>query len=78
MSYGRMAKPVVCSDASHEQGHEIQKHKSENEQIRTLLERQRDQILADGQAESRKHEFQADYDRRSVQKLNETMKSQKE
>ena len=36
------------------------------------------QILADCQAEIRKHEFQAEYDRRSTQKLNETIESQKE
>ena len=35
-------------------------------------------ILADCQAEIRKHEFQADYDRRSIQKLNETIESQEE
>ena len=52
---------------------------SENEQIRILLDRQREHILADCQAEIRKHEFQADYDRRrSIQKLNETIESQKE
>ena len=51
---------------------------SENEQIRILLERQREQILADGQAEIRKHEFQADYDRRSIQKLNEMIVSQRD
>ena len=39
---------------------------SENEQIRILLERQREQILADFQAEIQKHEFQADYDRRTM------------
>ena len=44
---------------------------SESEQIRTLLDRQREQILADCQAEIRKHEFQAEYDRLSIQKLNE-------
>ena len=49
-----------------------------NEQIRTLLDRQREQILADCQAENRKHEFQADYDRRSIQKLSETIESQQE
>ena len=47
-------------------------------QIRTLLEREREQILADCQAEIRKHEFQADYDRRSIPKLNETIESQNE
>ena len=51
---------------------------SECEQIRTLLDRQREQILPDRHAEIRKHEFQADYDRRSFQKLNETIESQKE
>ena len=50
---------------------------SENEQIRILLERQKEQILADCQAEIQKHEFQADYDRRSIQKLNEMIESQR-
>ena len=50
----------------------------ENEQIKILLERQREQILADCQAEIRKHEFQADFDRRRKQKLNETNEWQKE
>ena len=50
---------------------------SENEQIRILLERQKEQILADYRAETRKHEFQADYDRRSIQKLNEVIESQR-
>ena len=35
---------------------------SENEQIRILLERQKEQILADCGAEIQKHEFQANYD----------------
>ena len=51
-------------------------HSSDSEQIRILLERQREQILADCQAEIRKHEFQADYDRRSIQKWNEMIESQ--
>ena len=50
---------------------------SENEQIRILLERQREQILADCQPEIQKHEFQADYDRRSIQKLNEVIESRR-
>ena len=57
---------------------EIPSHSSESEQIRILLERQREQILADCQAEIRKHEFQAYHDRRSIQKLNEMIESQKE
>ena len=76
VSHDRTGKPVVCRLVSSAQ--ETQRHNSENEQIRTLLERQREQILADCQAEIQKHEFQADYDRRSIQKLNETIESQKE
>ena len=60
MSHDRTGKQVVCRDASHAQGHEIQRQNSESEQIRTLLDRQREQILADCQALIRKHEFQAD------------------
>ena len=51
MSHDRTVKPVVCRDASHAQGLEIQRQNSENEQSRTLLERQRERILADCQAE---------------------------
>ena len=78
MSHDRTGKPVVCRDIIHERCQEIQRRNSESEQIRTLLDRQREQILADCQAEIRKHEFQADYDRRSIHKLNETIESQKE
>ena len=74
----RADQKVVCRDTSHEQVHEIQRQNSESDQIRTLLDRQREQILADCEAEIRKHEFQADYDRRSIQKLSETIESQKE
>ena len=49
-----------------------------NAQIRTLLDRQKEQILAECQAEIKKHEFQANYDRRSIQKLSETIESQQE
>ena len=51
---------------------------SENEQIRILLERQTEQILADCGSEIQKHEFQADYDRRSIQKLNGVIGSQRD
>ena len=50
---------------------------SENEQIRILLERRREQIFADCQAEIQKHEFQTDYDRKSIQQLNEVIESQR-
>ena len=65
----RSGQPVV------ERGQELN---TEHAQIRTLLDRQREQILADCQAEIRRHEFQANYDRRSIQKLSETIESQQE
>ena len=49
-----------------------------NAQTRTLMDRQKEQILAECQAEIKKHEFQADYDRRSIQKISETIESQQE
>ena len=65
--------PLSTVAKSHESGYEIQRQNSENEQIRTLLDRQMEQILADCQAEIRKHEVQADCDRRSIQKLSATI-----
>ena len=58
-----------------ERGQELN---TEHAQIRTLLDRQREQILADCQTKTKKHEFQANYDRRSIQKLSETIESQQE
>ena len=52
-------------------------HDSENGQIRIPLERQKEQILADCRAEIQKHEVQADNDRRSIQKLNGVIESQR-
>ena len=78
MSHARTGQPVVCRDVSHGSGYEIQRQNSESEQMRTLLDRQREQILADCQAEIRRHELQANYDRRSIQKLSETIESQQE
>ena len=49
VSHDRTGRPVVCRLVSSAQ--ETQRHNSENEQIRTLLERQSEQILADCQAE---------------------------
>ena len=68
-SHDRKRPPVV------ETG---QEQNLEQAQIRTLLDRQREQILADCQAEITKHEFQADYDRRRKQKISETIESQQE
>ena len=50
----------------------------ENERIRILLERQKEQILAEVRTEIQKHEFQADSDRRSIQELNGIIDSQQE
>ena len=49
-----------------------------NAQIRTLLDRQKERILAECRAEIKKHEFQADYDRRSLLKLGAIVESQRE
>ena len=58
-----------------------QKRKSsrdlENKQIRILLERQIEQILAEVRSEIKKHELQADSDRRSVQELTRIIDSQR-
>ena len=56
---------------------EMPSHSTESEQIRILLERQKEQHLADSRAEIQKHEFQADCDRRSIQKLTEVIESQR-
>ena len=78
VSHDRTERPVVCSLGPRvSSAQETQRYSPESE-IRTLLKRQREQILADCQAEIRKHEFQADDDRRSIQKLSETIESQKE
>ena len=58
----RTGQPVVDRDKSQESGNEIQRQNSENEQIRTLLDRQRDQ------SEIRKHEFQVDFENDRVAK----------
>ena len=68
-SHDRTEQPVV------ETG---QEQTLEHAQIRTLLDRQREQILADCQTEIKKHEFQPNYDRRSIQKFSETIESQQE
>ena len=49
----------------------------ENETIRILLERQKEQILTKVRAEIQKHELQADSDRRSNQELNGIIESQR-
>ena len=48
----------------------------ENERIRILFERQKEQILAEVRTEIQKHEFQAESDRRSIQELTGIIDSQ--
>ena len=49
----------------------------ENERIKILLERQKEQILPEVRTEIQKHELQADSDRRSIQELNGIIESQR-
>ena len=49
----------------------------ENERIKILLERQKEQILAEVRTEIQKHEIQADSDRRSIQELTGIIDSQR-
>ena len=49
----------------------------ENERIRILLERQKEQILSEVGTEIQKHEFQAESGRRSIQELNGIIESQR-
>ena len=65
----RTGRPVMASGQELNVG---------NAQIRTLVDQQKEQILAECQAEIKKHEFQANYDRRSVQKLSKLIESQLE
>ena len=65
----RTVRPVVDRNQELNTGHA---------QIRTLLDRQKEQIFAECQAEIEKHEFQTNYDRRREQKLSETMQAQQE
>ena len=51
---------------------------SQDAQIRTLLDEQKERILAECQAEINRHEFQADYNRRSLLRLGEIVESERE
>ena len=70
-------RPFVCStfDLQVSSVQETQRHSSESDQIRILLERQKEQILADCRAEIQTHEFHADYDRRKISKNRELLES---
>ena len=78
VSHDVTGRPVVKPfDSQIPNVREIPSHNSEIEQIRILLERQREQIRADCQAEIRKHECQADNDRKSIKTLSEVIESQR-
>ena len=49
----------------------------ENQRIRILFERQKEQILAQVRTEIHKHEVQAESDRRSIQELTGIVDSQR-
>ena len=72
-----MERPVheLCSLGS--SSREKPSRDSENEHIRILFDRQREQILADYRAEIQKHEFQADSDTRIIQELSGIVESQR-
>ena len=73
----RTGRPVHELSSVGSSSREKPSRDSENEQIRISHERQKEQILDDCTAEIHKHEFQADYDRRSIQKLNGIIESQR-
>ena len=73
----RTGRPVHELSSPSSRSREKPSRDSENERIRILLERQKEQILADFRAEIHKHEFQADSDRRSIQELNGIIESQR-
>ena len=52
--------------------------RNQEAQIRTLFDKQKEQILAECRARINKHEFQAAYERRSLLKLGEIVDSQQE
>ena len=52
--------------------------RNQEAQIRTLVDKQKEQILAECQARINKHEFQAAYDRRRLLKLGAIVESQQE
>ena len=69
-------RPVYepSSDLSHERK---SSRDSENERIRILLERQKEEILAEVRSEIQKHELQAESDKRSIQELAGIIDSQR-
>ena len=55
----------------------VKSPKSKTKESGVILERQKEQILAEVRSEIQKHEFHADCDRRSIQELNGIIESQR-
>ena len=75
--HARTGRPVHELSSLSSRSREKPSRDSENERIRILFERQKEQILADFKAEIHKHDFQADSDRRSIQELSGIIESQR-
>ena len=73
----RTGRPVNELSSLSSSVRENPRRDADSEQIRILLEPHKEQILADCRAENQKHEFQADDDRRTIQKLNGIIESRK-
>ena len=75
--HSRTGRPVHELSSLSSCSREKPSRDSDNDRIRILFERQKEQILTDFRAEIQKHEFQADSDRRSIQELSGTVESQR-
>ena len=67
--HSRTVKPVHELSSLSSCNSEKPSREMENETIRILVERQKEQLLVDFRVEIQKHEFQADHDRRSIHEL---------
>ena len=71
--HSRTGRPVHELSSLSSCSREKPSREMENETIRILPEREKEQILADFRAEIQKHEFEADSDWRSIQELDHTL-----
>ena len=77
VAHSRTVGPVHERSSPSSRSREKPSRDSENERIRILFERQKEQILSEVRTEIQKHEFQADSDRRSIQELHGIVESQR-
>ena len=75
-THTRTERPV-CEPSSDLSQKRKSSHDLENGRIRILLERQKEQILAEVRSEIQKHELQAESDKRSIQELTGIIESQR-